>query len=509
MGGGGACSCEEHGRKKGKGHHSSSRQAPFAEFSNSSPGRCRVRKTPYSLPRAPTDTQRPSRAPGPPFPVKDPVEGAGAGWTSQPRGPGQVRENPTGSPSEVGVHRWATARAMRARARGSPGRGPGPPASSLRRQRRARRAAGTRAEGRGAGPRPPLPSLQSFSQLHIHSALPVGVGAAPSRPGRPPAPGGRKRGDASRTGAAAGPQRAERGRPGAPRGPGVPGSRGRPGRREGALPPRARRGRDGGARAPAGKGRAGPPGVSPGADAGRGRLHPGSPRLSSARPGRPLLTQGAGEQREQCRQRQAAAAAGGRQHPGGGAALPIRARGLETRGERSCTAAAAAAPAAAADPSPRLPSSLPRPRADSGRALWRPVAGTPSCALPAPAWLVAVAWRSPGAGPASLRRLTSVPCGLHVPFSFLSFNLGLILCLRALLPCSITSLSSIASSRSVSLLIPKVKLKRGWAGEEGESFFFPANVPPVIKKKKEINNSTQYCWHQHFYFDEGVFNQLN
>ena len=30
-------------------------------------------------------------------------------------------------------------------------------------------------------------------KLHIHSALPVGVGAAPSRPGRPPAPSGRKR----------------------------------------------------------------------------------------------------------------------------------------------------------------------------------------------------------------------------------------------------------------------------------------------------------------------------
>lgn len=195
LGEGGACSCEEHGRKNGKGHYSSSRQALFAEFSNSSPGRCRVRKTPYSLPRPPTDTQRPSRAPGPPFLVKDPVEGAGTRWTPQPRGPGQFRENPTGSPGRGGgVHRWPTARAgraTRARARGSPGRKAGPPASSLRRQRGARRAGGTRAEGKGAGPRPPLPSLQSFSQLHIHSALPVGVGAAPSRPGRPPAPGGR------------------------------------------------------------------------------------------------------------------------------------------------------------------------------------------------------------------------------------------------------------------------------------------------------------------------------
>lgn len=115
-----------------------------------------------------------------------------------------------------------------------------------------------------------------------------------------------------------GTQRAERGQ--ARRAPGSRKAGSPPGRRERALPP-ARRERDGGTQAPAGQGWAARHLLSR-ADAGRGRQRPGSPRRSRARPGRPLLTQGAGEEREQCREREAAAAAGGRQHAGGGSCAP-------------------------------------------------------------------------------------------------------------------------------------------------------------------------------------------
>ena len=125
---------------------------------------------------------------------------------------------------------------------------------------------------------------------------------------------------------------------------------------------------------------------------------------------------------------------------------------------------------------PLLPSPAPRRlrtrplAAGSGSALVRASSARPArgCGLEVPRGRAADRGVRPSAGTAaSFRGPTSVSCGLHFSFSFLAFNLGPILCLRALLPCSITSLSSIASNRSVSLLIAKVKLKGGWAAEEG------------------------------------------
>lgn len=74
--------------------------------------------------------------------------------------------------------------------------------------------------------------------------------------------------------------------------------------------------------------------------------------------------------------------------PAAGAAHPIEARGRETRGEQSC---AAAAPAAAADPSPPAP--LLPPWAPPCRLRPRPLAadfGSVLEPVPEPAWLAAV-----------------------------------------------------------------------------------------------------------------------
>lgn len=315
-------------------------------------------------------------------------------------------------------------------------------------------AVGARAEGKGADPRPPLPSIQSFSQLRsLRASCGGGRRALAGRPatGRLAVEGSgktrvgprRRRDPASRKG----PGRSALGS----QGPGEPSPAGAP--REGAAVGAAGRGRP--------RGRAGPPGVSLGADAGRGRLLPGSPRLSRARPGRPLLTQGAGEQREQCRERQTAAAAGRRPHPGGGAARPVRTRGRETRGERSC-AAAAAAPAAAADPPPPAPLfPPPAPR----RLRTRPLAASIGSARLA---------RGRGAGRGGRSSAGTAPsfqasdlCSLRSPpLLFLPLpHLGPILCLRALPPYSITSLSVVASKSLVPLLIPRVK--RLWGGGAG------------------------------------------
>lgn len=206
-------------------------------------------RLPHGLPRGTTDTRRPSRTPGPPFLVKESVEGAGARWAPQPRGPGQVRETAQEAPGAPPV-------ALAGRAGGAErsAQGPGPrssPASSLCRQRRARWGPGgpvgrgRKARGRTRGRRFP-PS--KVSRSCVHSALPVGVGAAPSWAGRPPARSGRKREDASRAVAAAGPREpkgAEKERPWVPRSGGAESGRG------------AARGRcrgRGGARAPAGQG---------------------------------------------------------------------------------------------------------------------------------------------------------------------------------------------------------------------------------------------------------------
>lgn len=246
-------------------------------------------------------------------------------------------------------------------------------------------AGGRRGAGRGRSP-----ALKVSRSCRFLGASCGGGRRAPP-PGRPlPAQGG---GQAPGGPGDDGDSRAEGGR--APR-PGVPRSRVPPGRRKRALLP-ARRGRDGGTRAPAGQGRAARR-FPPGWGAGRGRLHPGSPRLSRARPGRPLLTQGAGEEREQCREREAAAATGRQPHPGDRDGAPCLGAGTGDARERSC---AAAAPAAAADPPPPAPLLPPAlRRAGPRRALWRPKAGAALCARPAPARLVARGSRL-GPGPAT------------------------------------------------------------------------------------------------------------
>lgn len=268
---------------------------------------------------------------------------------------------------------------MRARARGPDRRTarppqPPPPAPGAEPPGRGRKAG-------GRGPRPPLPSLQSFSQLHIHSrALPVGGGRrAPRGPaGRPP-PGGRKRGDARCRPGSGGTPASRKGSQAHPkfRGPGEPG----PARRDAgrALPPRARRGRVWqGAGARGEKAGLEPPGVSPARKRGAGGCTREPMPLQCARC----------HTREQVSSESSAGSARRRPRRAGGSislaglhSLYGR-RGLETRG------AGTAAPPPLPPRLTRLrgsPHSFPRPRADSGRALWRPVAGTPSCALPAPA----------------------------------------------------------------------------------------------------------------------------
>ncbi|XP_053061540.1 collagen alpha-1(I) chain-like [Acinonyx jubatus] len=296
-------------------------------------------------------------------------------------------------------------------------RTPGHPLASSRRRPRgasgARGAGGTRAEGRGAGPRPPLPSSQSFSQLHIYSALPVGVSASPSRLGRPPAPGGRRRADASGAGAAAGPSEPKGAGRGAPRGPGEPG----PPHPDAARGRCRRRGGDGTAGRGRPRGRAGPPAASSRA---RTRGAGGSAREAHASPVRARAARYL--PREQVRSESSAGSArrrrprpAGGSIPAAGTVRPAGARGRETRGERSC-AATAAAPAAAADPSPPAP--LLPPRAPPRRLRSRPLAaglGSVPVPVPAPAWPAAVPAVSPRGvgrgGCTSAATLASAPSG--------------------------------------------------------------------------------------------------
>lgn len=200
---------------------------------------------------------------------------------------------------------------------------------------RGRRDAG----GRQGGGTAAAASLLSKFLAVAHSLSASCGGERLALPARPAASSRRKEAGRREWGrGGGGTQRPERGR--ARRAPGSRRAGSPPGRRERALPP-ARRGRDDGTRAPAGQGWAARH-LIPREVAGRGRQRPGSPRLSRARPGRPLLTQGAGEEREQCREREAAAAASERQHPGGGSCALYwgagtgDARGAELRRCRPC-----------------------------------------------------------------------------------------------------------------------------------------------------------------------------
>lgn len=149
---------------------------------------------------------------------------------------------------------------------------------------RGRRDAGGRQGGGTAAAASPLSKFLAVA--HLLSASCGGERLA--LPARPAASSWRKEaGRRERGRGGGGTRRAERGRARCAPGSGRAGSP--PGRRERALPP-ARRGRDGGTRAPAGQGWAARHPLRR-ADAGRGRQRPRSPRLSRARPGRPLLTQ--------------------------------------------------------------------------------------------------------------------------------------------------------------------------------------------------------------------------
>lgn len=370
-------------------------------------------RLPHGLPRGTTDTRRPSRTPGPPFLVKESVEGAGARWATQPRGPGQVRETAQEAPGAPPVALAGWAGGALNGARGDLGHGARPPPASAASAGRAggRGGRGARAEGKGADRGRRFPPSK-VSRSCVHSALPVGVGAAPSRAGRPAAGSQRKEAGRRESGrGGGGTPRAERGREGAPLGPKVRGSQVRPGRRERALP-WARRGA--GARG-AGLGR-------PASPSARTRGAGGCSRGARASPVRARAARYL--PREQVSSESSAGSARRRPRRAGGRIPAAGLRALSGRGDaRRAENGAAPLPPPPLPPRltllRRLPSSLPQLRAGSGRALWRPVSG-------APAWLAA-GLRVEVAAPLREQRrpsrhLTFAPCGLHPSFSFLSLT---------------------------------------------------------------------------------------